>query len=201
MGLLRVLVVGEDPLARAGLAGLIAGQAGLTVAGQSSPAAPGPDAAEADVLLWDLGPGSGEPWRPPEWGAARPVVLLLEDPQHAAEALSAGARGVLPRDVEPARLAAALRAAALGLVVVDDVLAGFLARARPRADLAEPLTPRELEVLGLLAEGLSNKLIAARLGISEHTAKFHVNSILGKLGAQSRSEAIVHAARLGLVVL
>ncbi|HZY06001.1 MAG TPA: response regulator transcription factor, partial [Anaeromyxobacteraceae bacterium] len=71
----------------------------------------------------------------------------------------------------------------------------------PAPALDEPLTPRELEVLGLLAEGLPNKAIAARLGISEHTAKFHVNAILGKVGAESRSEAIVRAARLGLVVL
>ena len=75
---------------------------------------------------------------------------------------------------------------------------------RPRAGpdaLAEALTPRELEVLQLLAEGLSNKLIAARLGISEHTAKFHVNAILGKLGAQTRAEAVAQAARLGLLLL
>jgi DNA-binding NarL/FixJ family response regulator len=66
---------------------------------------------------------------------------------------------------------------------------------------AEGLTVRETEVLSLLAEGLSNKGIAARLGISEHTAKFHVNAILSKLGAESRAAAIVRAARLGLVAL
>ena len=65
----------------------------------------------------------------------------------------------------------------------------------------EPLTPREGQVLGLLAEGLSNRAIATRLGISELTAKFHVNAILGKLGAETRSEAIVLAVRLGLVAL
>ena len=130
-----------------------------------------------------------------------PVVLLSDDPQQVLEAIAAGARGALPRDVDPARLAAALRAVALGLVVLDEGLSGAIARRRPRAELAEPLTPRETEVLGLLVEGLSNKLIAARLDISEHTAKFHVNAILGKLGAQSRAEAIVVGARLGLVVL
>jgi DNA-binding NarL/FixJ family response regulator len=65
----------------------------------------------------------------------------------------------------------------------------------------EPLTPREGEVLRLIAEGLPNKTIAARLEISESTVKFHVNAILGKLGVESRSEAIVQAARLGLVIL
>jgi two-component system, NarL family, nitrate/nitrite response regulator NarL len=74
-------------------------------------------------------------------------------------------------------------------------------RTAPPPVLLDPLTPRELEVLRLLSEGLSNKLIAARLGVSEHTAKFHLNAILGKLGAQSRTEAIVQAARLGLVAL
>jgi two-component system, NarL family, nitrate/nitrite response regulator NarL len=64
-----------------------------------------------------------------------------------------------------------------------------------------PLTPREMEVLQLVAEGLTNRRIAGRLGISEHTAKFHVNAILGKLGASSRSEAVAQAARLGLVLL
>ena len=65
----------------------------------------------------------------------------------------------------------------------------------------EPLTPREVEVLQLLSQGLSNKLIGARLGISEHTAKFHVNAISGKLGAQGRTDAVVRAARLGLLLL
>ena len=67
--------------------------------------------------------------------------------------------------------------------------------------LAEPLTPRELEVLKRMAEGLSNKQIARELAISEHTIKFHVNAILGKLGAQSRTEAVVRATRAGLILL
>jgi DNA-binding NarL/FixJ family response regulator len=89
---------------------------------------------------------------------------------------------------------------ASGLAVLDAAAAGELLRPAPAAP-SEGLTPRELEVLALLAEGLSNKAIAGRLGISDHTAKFHVNAILGKLGAENRSEAIVRAARLGLVVL
>jgi DNA-binding NarL/FixJ family response regulator len=97
-------------------------------------------------------------------------------------------------------MAAALAAAARGLAVLDPAVAdGFI---RPPEDApAEGLTAREGEVLALLAEGLSNKAIAARLGISEHTAKFHVNAILAKLGAESRAAAIVKAARLGLVAL
>lgn len=66
---------------------------------------------------------------------------------------------------------------------------------------AEPLTPRELEVLQLLAQGLPNKAIAERLGVSSHTVKFHVNAILSKLGARSRTEAVVLATQMGLTVI
>jgi DNA-binding NarL/FixJ family response regulator len=67
--------------------------------------------------------------------------------------------------------------------------------------MIDALTPRELEVINLIAEGLPNKTIAGRLGISEHTVKFHVNAILTKLGAQSRTEAVVRATRMGLIAL
>jgi two-component system, NarL family, nitrate/nitrite response regulator NarL len=96
-----------------------------------------------------------------------------------------------------------VRAVAQGLLALDESFATILLRDAPSPpeELAEPLTRRELEVLQLLSQGLPNKRIAQRLGISEHTVKFHVNALLGKLGVQSRSEAIVHAVRLGLVVL
>jgi DNA-binding CsgD family transcriptional regulator len=71
----------------------------------------------------------------------------------------------------------------------------------PRADVEIPLTPRELEVLALLAEGASNKMIARRLGISVHTAKFHVGSLIDKLDAVGRTDAVAHAARLGVIHL
>jgi DNA-binding NarL/FixJ family response regulator len=89
-----------------------------------------------------------------------------------------------------------------GLLVVDEAFSDALGVPRgPVTRLVEPLTSRELEVLALLSEGLSNKAIARRLEISESTAKFHVAAILGKLGVGNRAEAIVHASRLGLVVL
>jgi two-component system nitrate/nitrite response regulator NarL len=117
-----------------------------------------------------------------------------------------GARGVLLRDSEPQVLAAAIQALAQGLVVLAPELARLWPLESQSNDLEaeaplEPLTERELEVLQLLALGLSNKAIARRLEISEHTAKFHVASVLGKLGAQSRTEAVVRAAQLGLVML
>ena len=100
------------------------------------------------------------------------------------------------------RLAMALSAVHEGLLVVDDSFSeAFLVRSEPAAQLAEPLTSRELQVLALLSEGLSNKAIASRLAVSESTAKFHVAAILGKLGVGSRAEAIVQAVRRGLVIL
>jgi DNA-binding NarL/FixJ family response regulator len=90
-------------------------------------------------------------------------------------------------------------------VIEPDFVAALIGEVEPPGDagqpLVEPLTPRELEVLRLMAEGLPNKGIAQRLEISEHTVKFHVNAILGKLGVESRTEAVVRATRLGLILL
>jgi DNA-binding NarL/FixJ family response regulator len=132
-----------------------------------------------------------------------PLVLLLPEEGILAEAWAAGAQGLLPREVGPEKLLAALSAAVQGLVTLDRSLAGALfPQGHPApAPLIEPLTPREREVLQHLAEGLSNKAIAHRLAISEHTIKFHVNAIMSKLGAQSRTEAVVRATQLGLIML
>jgi two-component system, NarL family, nitrate/nitrite response regulator NarL len=209
----RVLIVGEDPLARGGLAVLLAGAAGVLVVGQTAPGAQAVAAVtglQPDAVLWDLGvsprevpDGIGGVGGVGGVGSLPAVVVLVADEEVAVEALAAGARGVLPREAGPGRIAAALRAAARGLVVLDDDFAAALLR--PRAPsvsaLVEPLTSRELEVLQLLSEGLSNKEIGSRLGISESTAKFHVNAIAGKLGANGRTDAVVRAARLGLLVL
>lgn len=201
----RVLIVGEDPLARGGLAVLLSGEPGLAVLGQTAPGAQTQAAVaslQPEAVLWDLGASSTA--IPADMSTVTaPVVALVTDGDLAAEALAAGARGVLPREAGAARIAAALRAAAQGLLALDDSLAPALLRPQAPApdSLVEPLTPREVEVLQLLSEGLSNKAIGDRLGISEHTAKFHVNAILGKLGAQGRTDAVVRAARLGLILL
>jgi two-component system, NarL family, nitrate/nitrite response regulator NarL len=201
---LRVALVSDDPLARGGLAALLAGRDDVTVAAALAPAeatAAALAALDVDAALWDGGTPAGVA-SVREAAAALPLVVLVDDEGHAAEALAHGARGAAGRDAGADRLAAALVAAARGLVAVDAALAPALLRPRPvPAAQAEGLTPREAEVLALLAEGLSNKAIAARLGVAERTAKFHVESILGKLGAETRSEAIVLAARRGLVAL
>jgi DNA-binding NarL/FixJ family response regulator len=141
--------------------------------------------------------------------ASEAAIVVLTDhrePKLLAETLRAGVRAVLPSDIAPEQLVAALEAAAAGLIVVHpaevDLMFPVVERAsRQLGELAEPLTPRESEVLQMLASGFANKTIAARLKISEHTVKFHVASILGKLGAGSRTEAVSLGIRRGLVML
>ena len=206
-----MLVVSDDPLARTGLSLLLGGQEGLAVAGQVGVDDDWPDArleGVPDAAVWDLGLGTrfGLERLRGMGPSAPPAVAVVADEIDAREALAAGARAALPRDADGESLAAAVRAVVQGLVVLDDSLAAALlgdlqnAPAAP-PDLVESLTPREAEVLQLLTQGLPNKAIAQRLGISDHTVKFHVNAILGKLGVQSRGEAIVQAVRLGLVAL
>ncbi|MBI2303236.1 MAG: response regulator transcription factor [Chloroflexi bacterium] len=196
----------DDPLARAGLSALLSDQGGIQVSGRVS----GHDDVSAslevyrpDVILWDLG---GNPTLVIDGLADlrdlnTPVVALIPDAEHAPEVLSAGARGVLFRDSDAQAILTALRAVFEGLMVLAPELLAAPVTHRKPAPLVEELTPREIEVLRLLAEGLSNKLISKRLGISEHTVKFHVNAIMGKLGAQSRTEAVVLATRWGLILL
>jgi two-component system nitrate/nitrite response regulator NarL len=195
---LRVLILSGDVLARAGLAARLSDERELEVEVPS-----GADGARVppDVAAWDVGVSRRvlAPSLPDV-----PTLALISDLEQAAAALAAGARGAVFRDAPPERLVEALRATAQGLVVLDEALASAVLRPfapLDEAQLPEPLTAREREVLGLLAEGLGNRAIAARLGVSEHTAKFHVNAILGKLGAESRTEAVVVASRLGLVTL
>jgi DNA-binding NarL/FixJ family response regulator len=126
-------------------------------------------------------------------------VLLASDPHPSTtlEAIRSGVRAVLSRDANPDQMIAAIQAVAAGLVVVQLEELGS-----PRTvELTEALTARETEVLGMMAEGLSNKVIAHRLGISEHTVKFHVTSIMGKLSAASRTEAVTRGIRQGLILL
>jgi DNA-binding NarL/FixJ family response regulator len=157
------------------------------------------------VAVWDLGwsGGSDLDEMSDVRDAGVPVVALVPEAARGTEVWAAGARGMVPRSVDAPTLMAALRAVAAGLTVFSSEVVGPQppVRARPSQELAEDLTPREHEVLQLLAEGLPNKAIARKLGISEHTVKFHINAILGKLGAGSRTEAVVLATRLGLVLL
>ncbi|MCB8954026.1 MAG: response regulator transcription factor [Ardenticatenales bacterium] len=209
----RVLVVADDPLARAGLALTLGQQPGVEVVGQVEEAAwtvAGDEATplevyQPDVVLWDMG------WEVEEGrfdvmaGVAEletPVAALLADEEMVAGAWAAGARGVLRREMGAEKMPAALLALRQGLVVVDEAFAQvLLPLSPPEPAPAEALTTREMEVLRLVAEGLSNRAIGLRLAISEHTVKFHITAIMGKLGAQSRTEAVVRATRLGMLTL
>jgi DNA-binding NarL/FixJ family response regulator len=139
-----------------------------------------------------------------------PPVVALADDDRLARALGAlPLRGwaIVGREASAAELRAAVLAAAEGLVAVPASRAGRILggpgqpAARDPEALPEPLTAREREVLELLGQGLSNRRIAERLLISEHTAKFHVASVLGKLGASTRTEAVSRGVRRGLITL
>jgi len=203
---LRVVVAGGDPLARSGLQALLSDQPGLSIVALADL---GPDLRlvlereRPDASVWDLGIEAKlgiERLR--DLDGSVPVLALVTDDADGQELLAAGARGVLLRDSDAARIAAALFAVAQQIVVLEPGmgLPGPRVPSDERAPI-EPLTRRESEVLQLLAQGLSNKEIAQRLKVSEHTAKFHVNAILSKLGVQSRTEAVVKAARLSLILI
>jgi NarL family two-component system response regulator YdfI len=129
------------------------------------------------------------------------VLASDPEPPWMGEALRSGVRGILPRDLATTEILAAIEAAAAGLVVLHPH-AVEVATARPVSAVAmETLSPREIEVLRLMADGSSNKTIAWRLSISEHTVKFHVNSIFSKMHAGSRTEAVTLGLRQGLIPL
>jgi DNA-binding NarL/FixJ family response regulator len=180
--LIRVQIEIASEVTRAGLEALLRQHPGIELVGAAS---------EADVLLCDEVPEFSD------LAGAMPVVVLTDE-LSAQHAWRSGVRAMLSRDAVAAQIIAAIYAAAAGLVVLpaEDALAVL---PMPTGQPAEPLTPRELEVLDMLAEGLANKLIAHKLGISEHTVKFHVNSILAKLNAGTRTEAVMRGVRLGLV--
>jgi two-component system, NarL family, nitrate/nitrite response regulator NarL len=201
---IRVMVVGRDSLTRAGLIALISRSSEFVVSGQSE----GGDELAADVelykpdiVVWDVSDSIQSS------GFARdlavPTLAIVSDGEGAAAAWREGISGVLPRDVRPAALAAAIKAAHEGLGVLDRRFSAALPllQTPPSQHSAEALSSREIEVLQLVAEGLPNKSIAERLCISDHTVKFHLNSILGKMGAQSRTQAVTQAMRLGLISL
>ena len=217
--MISVFIVAASPLARAGLENLLVPRQ-IEIAGSAAHIDELDhrlDDASADVILVDA---TGEHFGSfldslVASGLASDfsVVVLVEPASLTASsaALREGIRAVLPNDVSPEQLGAALQAAASGLLVLHPAQVaaqvttnGFASgRARPRElnELAEALTPRESEVLQMLASGLGNKEIAAKLAISEHTVKFHVASILGKLGAATRTEAVSLGIRRGLVLL
>ena len=217
--MISVFIVAASPLARRGLENLLAArQVGIAGSAAHLDELDGRLAdLSVDVILVDLTSEPRETFLDllvnSDLASDFNVVVLVEPAAltSSSAALRDGVRAVLPNDVSPEQLVVALQAAANGLLVLhpSQVAAqvgtnGFAAappRSRELNELVEPLTPRENEVLQMLASGLGNKEIAAKLAISEHTVKFHVASILGKLGAATRTEAVSIGIRRGLVLL
>ncbi len=206
---IRVAVLSPYPAVRAGLRSMIDAMEAMASVAELSPEALEAAPPDADVLVADLEGDAGEVLAALEEVLPEvPLVLLAPGPEAYGEAerpIAAG-RAYLLRDADAADIEAAIRAVVRGLVVLDPSLAeripaGAAERVPGVVADSDELTAREREVLGLVALGLPNKAIALRLGVSEHTVKFHVGAILSKLGAAGRTEAVMLAARKGLLAL
>jgi DNA-binding NarL/FixJ family response regulator len=215
--MIRVLLADDQSLVRAGFRALLSAQEGIEVAGEAADGQQALDAARRlapDVVLMDIRmPGldglqaTEAITADPALSGVRIVVLTTFDhDEHVFEALRAGASGFLVKDTEPEDLIQAVRLVAAGEALLSPgvtrrVIAEFALRARrpPQTELLDALTVREREVMGLVAEGLSNAQIADRLVVSPATAKTHVNRAMAKLGARDRAQLVVLAYESGLV--
>ncbi len=204
----RVLIAAPTPALRAGLWALVATAELQIVGAVPSLVALDVDIANVDVLLVADEDLLADAARIIPNDARLALLLLAGDGRAATllRSLPLAGWGILPLDSSPAELQAALAAVVHGLVVLPLPLADQLLGLRgpvavPALDRPDPLTAREREVLQLVSQGLSNKLIARELQVSEHTVKFHVSSIFAKLGAASRTDAISRGARQGLITL
>ncbi|MFQ4141479.1 response regulator transcription factor [Chlorogloeopsis sp. ULAP02] len=215
--MIRVLVVAASPLVRAGLSAMLVTDSKIMVVDSIADLnvlTREIEQLQPDVVLLDLS-GYLQKW---DWETLFPnqeetyscAWLLIADELdslHLAEALRSGVRGILPQTSSESEIIAAVESVNLGLVVLHpDVLESLLSlkdsiRDTSLSNSIQALTPREIEVLEMLASGLANKAIAKRLQISEHTVKFHISSIFHKLGVSTRTQAVSVGVRLGLIML
>jgi DNA-binding NarL/FixJ family response regulator len=211
---IRVFIVAASPVVRSGLENLLAARDVAVVGRATSLETLSGELldAEPDAVVFDASNDNPhkvlEELTASNLSSDTSIILLLDHapPGFVAEAIRAGVRAVLPSQVTAEQLGAAVRATVEGLFLlhssdVQNLFPAASLAAQPLAELPEALTPREREVLQMLASGLANKEIAAKLSISDHTVKFHVASILGKLGAATRTEAVALGIRRGLVLL
>ncbi|TXS17404.1 MULTISPECIES: response regulator [unclassified Streptomyces] len=214
---IRVLICDDQVLIRTGLATIIDAQPDLEVAGECGDGRTGVDLAakvHPDVVVMDIRmpvlDGIAATRLLAGAGVPHPVKVLVVTTfnldEYVYEALRAGASGFLLKDAPPDRLLHGIRTVAAGAALLDpdvtrQLVGRYAARIRPTEDKSTdiPLTPRELEVLRLIADGLSNNEIAASLVISRETVKTFVSRILTKLGLRDRVQAVVYAYRQGLV--
>jgi DNA-binding NarL/FixJ family response regulator len=213
---IRVAIADDHPVVREGLAAMLETQPDLEVVGQAET---GPEAVavaasrEPDVLLLDLEmpelDGVGVLRRLREAGSRTRAIIftVFDTDERIIAAVEAGAAGYLLKGAPRAEVFAAVRTVAAGGSLLAPVAASAVLRrvrgetAAPATAVAPALTPREQSVLEQLARGLGNKQIAAALGISERTVKFHVSSLFAKLGAANRTDAVARAAQAGLITL
>lgn len=214
----RILIVAASAIVRAGLESLVATQANLTVIGSAArldSLASQIEDLQPDVIVVDLEPETedavGTLLALSREVRSSSLIVLADDTQGAwvGEAVRAGVHAILPREMSAEEIVAAIEAVASGFVVLQPEALDHLlqtetpvvASSPPRAAIDDALTPREVEVLRMIAEGSGNKIIAWRLSISEHTVKFHVASIFSKLNVSNRTEAVTVGIKQGLVML
>ena len=211
--MVAIAIFSADPVRRRSLEEVLRGDSTITIVGVADdPAAVLRliDQNHVDAVLADAPTREHlADWRNRHGETAFVVLVDGTDEEDSLDAFYAGARAILPCSAERNEIVSAIEAVANGLAVLPRELLLTLLNGASAADelpdgneaLRARLTPRELEVLGAMADGASNKAIARQLGISFHTAKFHVAAILTKLNADSRTEAVMRAAQLGLVML
>ena len=206
-GAIRIAVAATSAVRRAGLESIIRGHAEFHLAGSFAAVANLVSFArsnELDVIVVDTDSIRDLLLQPTPDAA---IVLLTEvtEARSISRLLRSGVRAILPRESDPDEVLSAIYASYDGLVLLSTPTAESLAALfgdqppEVEAELSEEITSRETDVLRMLAQGLVNKDIAARLGISEHTVKFHISSILDKLGASTRTEAVTLGIRRGLI--
>ena len=194
--MIRLLLVDDHPVVRQGLKAALEIDPAMQVVAEFDSLRE-VSAQGADVVILDLEMEGPDPIEMiPQLG--RVVIFSAHcEPQKISAALEAGALGYVLKGAPLDELITAIQAAARGESYLQARVAGLLAQSL-RAP-APRLTPRQSEILAMLAEGLSNKEIGARLGLSERTAKFHVNAIFNRLGTDNRAQAVAVAGRLGLI--
>lgn len=210
--MIRVLIVARSLIMQSGLEALMSREPTIQVVGCTanlSTLEPSLRTQQPDVILLEfalLADADGESIAVLQDEVAIALLVTSNDDYPATTLLQSGIRAILPMDITADEMIVAVEAIATGLVVLhpeisETLLKGLTEAHDPEISTDAPLTPREIEVLQLLATGLGNKAIARQLNISEHTVKFHISSIFSKLNATSRTEAVTVGMRQGLIFI
>ena len=203
--MIRVLVVAASAVRRAGLEALVKNNPEFKLLGSLpniATIAQHTGELQIDVVVLDLQHPA------PAVDVGVPLIALIDAPHASwsAQALRSGYKAILPRESGMEDILQAVRAAHAGLVLLDPEVTHSLAAQVRNSRVEDGITPeeltaREIEVLRMIAEGMGNREMALAMGISEHTVKFHVSSILDKLGAATRTEAVTLGIRRGIILI